>query len=187
MLERFDRDLFLLLNRWGTPDWDPIWLAISDKEHWIPLYLILVYHCFVVLGWRKTLLVLGGSALLILLTDQTANLFKSGVARLRPCHLPELDSLVRQVKSSCGGKFGFFSAHAANSMAIAMYLGLIFRRHVTSYIWVLLFWSIMVGYSRIYLGVHYPGDVLTGFAVGALWGWLLYQLLEILSSRWKLS
>jgi len=186
-LESFDRELFVLINGWGSDWWDAFWLTITDKIHWIPLYLILLYHTFQILGWRRTLVVLVAVALLVGLTDQTANVFKNGIGRLRPCHTEALADQLRQVKPSCGGLYGYFSAHAANSMAVAVFFGNLFRRQVGIYLWILVFWALMVGYSRIYIGVHYPGDVLSGFAIGGLYGWLVHMGVRKLWSTWKLS
>lgn len=187
MLETLDRELFLALNGWGTEGWDAFFLAVTDKLHWIPLYLILLYHSLLFLGWRRTLLILLSVAALVALTDQTANLFKNGFGRLRPCHEEDLEALVRQVKSSCGGLYGYFSAHAANSMAVAVFFAGMFRERARAYAWPLLIWALLVGYSRIYIGVHYPGDVVSGFAIGALYGWLVRLGVCKLIQLWKLS
>ncbi len=115
-------------------------------------------------------------ALLITVSDQLSNFFKYGIGRLRPCHDPELMDLVRLVKSRCGGKFGYFSAHAANSFALAVFFGPILKSQWRAIWVVLLVWACFVAYSRVYIGVHFPLDILTGAALGSLFGWLFSKL-----------
>ncbi|MGB5403582.1 MAG: phosphatase PAP2 family protein, partial [Robiginitalea sp.] len=98
------------------------------------------------------------------------------VQRLRPCYEPELEGLVRLVKSSCGGRFGYFSAHAANAFGLATFFAVFWGQRKRLWGALLLLWAVVVGYSRIYLGVHYPLDILTGFLAGGLLGWLFAQL-----------
>ena len=94
--------------------------------------------------------------------------------RLRPCY--DMPDLVRLVKDSCGGKGGYFSAHAANTMALAIFMGKVLKPYFKYSIILLFSWAFLVGYSRIYIGVHYPGDVLTGFIFGILMAFLMYKL-----------
>lgn len=172
----YDKELFLFLNNLGTEGWDGFWLFMTNKLHWIPLYVLLLVLLYKQLGWRRTLLILVAAGLLILLTDQLTNFFKYGVQRLRPCYDPETRSLMRLVKASCGGKFGYFSAHAANHMAIAAFLTY-FLRHRFRYIgFVLVPWALLIAYSRIYIGVHFPLDVFSGLAIGLFLSWLVVKL-----------
>ena len=175
-LIHFDQELFLYLNNMGTDSWDVFWLTVTNKWTSIPIYLLLLMLSYKYLGVKKTLWILVAVALLITCTDQLANFFKYGVRRLRPCHEEELLGKMRLVKAYCGGKFAFFSAHAANSFAIATFFVLILKAKFRLFPFLLLFWALLVAYSRIYIGVHYPLDVVTGSLVGTLFGWLFYKL-----------
>ncbi len=115
-------------------------------------------------------------ALLITVTDQLANFFKYGVQRFTPCHDIEVNQLMRLVKSYCGGKFGYFSAHAASSFAVATFFSLLFKTKVKYIGFLLVLWALLVAYSRIYIGVHFPLDVLSGAGVGVFFGWVFIQL-----------
>ena len=106
--------------------------------------------------------------------------------RFRPCHEEALDGLMRLVKPRCGGKYGFFSGHASNSMAVAVFAGLLLKQKFKYLIFMLLFWSALMGYSRIYIGVHYPLDVLCGFTFGALSGFMFYKISQFLKRKYQL-
>ncbi|SFU32749.1 undecaprenyl-diphosphatase [Pustulibacterium marinum] len=181
-----DQQLFLFLNNLGTTTFDSFWMFITNKWSSIPLYALLLVLCFVKLGWKRTLLVLVMVALMIAGTDQLANAFKYGVERLRPCHTESLLDQMRLVKPYCGGQYGYFSAHAASSMAVAVFFGKLFKPYLKWMLPLLLLWSITVGYSRIYIGVHFPLDVLTGYFFGTLIALLISVLNKKLVLRFKL-
>ncbi|HAV55072.1 MAG TPA: phosphatase PAP2 family protein, partial [Aequorivita sp.] len=141
----------------------------------IPLYAFLLYLVFKHYGWKGTLVIIVCVALMITATDQIASLFKYGIKRPRPCKVEELQSLMRYVADGCG-RFGYFSAHAASSMAAAVFLGLSLQKWYKYLPFILLLWAVITGYSRIYLGVHYPLDVISGMAFGGLTGWLFYLI-----------
>ena len=181
MLERLDQQLFLFLNSLNSPFWDKVMHAISSIAIWIPLYLaILIY-----LGLRyrkKFIIILLFIILAVTLSDQiSVQLFKNLFHRLRPCHEPALNGLVHLVNNECGGLYGFVSSHAANSFNVALVSLLFIQRNW--YTVFILFWASVVGYSRIYLGVHYPGDVLCGAMLGALTGWVIYNLYILIDNN----
>ena len=175
-LVRLDKELFLFLNNLGTAQWDGFWLFMTNKWSSIPLYLVLAFMTYRAYGFKRLLMALAAIALVVLVTDQTANFFKYGVQRLRPCHDLEISGLMRLVKSSCGGKFGYFSAHAANSFAVALFFSVQLRQKYRYIGWMLAVWALLVAYSRIYIGVHFPLDVLTGMLVGLFYGGLFAKL-----------
>ena len=174
-LLKYDTELFLFLNNLGNTSWDGFWRFVTEKWSSIPLYAFLLYLVFKHYGWKGTLVIIVCVALMITATDQIASLFKYGIKRPRPCKVEELQSLMRYVADGCG-RFGYFSAHAASSMAAAVFLGLSLQKWYKYLPFLLLLWAVITGYSRIYLGVHYPLDVISGMAFGGLTGWLFYLI-----------
>ncbi|MBE0423701.1 MAG: phosphatase PAP2 family protein [Lutibacter sp.] len=174
--ELIDKDIALLiyLNNLGTAQWDGFWLFITNKYSAIPLYLLLLYFTFKQFGLKKTFVAVLFVVLLIALSDQTSNLFKVGFKRLRPCHNENIADLIRLVGGRCGGLYGYFSAHAANSMAIAVFFGLLLRSKQNYLFPILILWAVLVSYSRIYLGVHFTLDVMTGMLFGLIYALLFY-------------
>ena len=181
MLEQlltYDTDLFLYLNNLGSERWDGVWRFITEKYASIPLYLVLLFLVFKKLGWKGTVVVMVSATLMIAATDQLANLFKYVLfQRPRPCRVETLKPIMRFVADGCG-RYGYFSAHAASTMAAAVFLGLLLRKPFRFLPFLLLFWAAVVAYSRIYLGVHYPLDIVTGMFFGALIGYGTYRMQE---------
>lgn len=181
---QLDHQVFLYLNNLGTPTWDGFWMFITGKWNSIPLYIILLYLLYKKTGIKATLITVFVIGLMIGGTDQLANLFKKVLfLRPRPCHDEVVYEAMRLVKSYCGGKYGYFSGHASSSIALAVFLGKIFKPHLKYLGGLLLVWAVFVGYSRIYIGVHYPGDVLTGMFFGVLIALLFYKLQQYLIYR----
>ena len=183
-LLKLDTQLFLFLNSLGNESWDEMWRIITEKWSSIPLYVFLLYLVYKDLGLKGTFLVMLCAAVLIAFSDQLANLFKYGMERPRPCQEESLKGLMRFVADRCG-RFGYFSAHASSSMGAAVFIGLLLKPSYKYIPFFLLFWAVLLGYSRIYLGVHYPLDVITGMFFGGILGWLTFKLQSVLQSRFN--
>jgi undecaprenyl-diphosphatase len=181
MLQHLDQQLFLFLNSHNSPFWDTVMYAISGRVIWAPLYLaILLYLVFTYK--RKFLIIIPFIIIAVTLADQVSvQLFKDIFMRLRPCHEPSLTGMVHLVKGECGGLYGFVSSHASNSFNVAL-LSLMFIKK-RWYTICIIIWASVIGYSRIYLGVHYPGDVICGAMVGAFIGWGVYKLYEVTDNK----
>ena len=177
-LDHIDRIVFLFLNSLHSVFWDHVMFWISGRFNWIPLYLLIIGYLVYRYKWR-VLIILLLVVLLITMSDQgSVHLFKEVFKRLRPCHNPEISHLVHIVRNHCGGIYGFVSSHAANSFAAASYSLLLIRnRYYTIFI---ILWALLVSYSRIYLGVHYPGDIIGGAILGAVLGYIIYRLFVII-------
>lgn len=180
MLERLDQQLFLFLNSLNSPFCDQIMHAISGKLIWAPLYLAILIT--IGIKYRKKFFIILVFIILgVILADQFSVIIKNIVQRLRPCYEPSLQGLVHTVRGECGGLFSFVSSHAANSFNVAL-LSLLFIRNRWFSAGIII-WALVVGYSRIYLGVHYPGDVICGSVLGALTGWSVYMLYNIFDKK----
>ncbi len=174
-LLEFDTDLFLWLNQQHSTWLDPVMLWISDKKTWIPFYLLLIG---LMVWWFKKRVwsVLVAVILTIALADGiTSKVMKPYFERPRPSHEQALQGKVHLVNDYRGGTFGFASSHAANTFGLAMILFLFFKNNTKQAGW-LFVWAAVVSYSRIYLGVHYPLDILVGALVGLLIASFLYTI-----------
>lgn len=169
MIERLnslDTLIFLKINSLHSPFLDQVMWHISGKIEWIPIYLILLIILFKKFEYRS-IFILISIALLIALTDIiSAQVIKELVRRPRPSHVNELSNLIHLVNEYHGGRYGFVSNHAANFFGLATFLSLIFRNKTATF--ALCCWALLISYSRIYLGVHYPGDILGGAILGVL-------------------
>jgi len=172
-LNHWDSELFLLLNGVHNGFWDFVMWWASDKYIWIPVYAL-----FLFLLWRKfksnVWIIMIFAALLVFLSDQiSVHLFKDVFQRLRPCHEPALEGMVHIVNGKCGGSYGFYSSHASNIFAISVFVISLLKIRRPCAIIGIIGWAMLIIYSRIYLGVHYPFDVIAGALAGSLLGWMM--------------
>ena len=170
-LQAFDRQLLLAINRAHSPTLDAVMVFASNRYVWMPTYALLITLLIDLFRRRAALLLPLLVAAVGLADSITSRLFKPFFARLRPCHDSKVAALLH-LPDGCGGQFGFLSSHAANSMALAIFLFLVLpagRFRITKGL--LFLWAALLSYSRMYLGAHYPSDVLGGATVGALLSW----------------
>ena len=175
-INTLDTQLFLFLNGKHNAFFDFIMYWASDMYFWFPFYAILIF--FIAKHYKKqSLLIFISIAVLITLSDQTAShLIKNSVQRLRPSHQPALQNQIHLSKAGAGGKYGFVSSHAANAFALAMFLFLMLPKKFNWLKGVLFAWAILVSYSRIYNGVHYPSDVLVAALLGIILAWFISKI-----------
>ena len=171
-LANIDQQWFLTLNGINSAFFDELFWLITGKFAWIPMICVLLY-CSFRHNWKVGVSMIVAVALVITLCDQiSSGIIKDAVCRLRPTHDPDIGGLVHVVNDYRGGQYGFVSSHAANSFGVAVFLAMVFRRRL--FTWVILAWALILSYSRIYLGVHYPGDIVCGGLLGAALGALVY-------------
>ena len=161
----FDKVIFLYLNSLGSKSFDFFWLLITNKFLNFIIYFSLLFAVFKKYGRTRTFNVFFLAVILIVFVDQATNFSKFFFGRLRPCYDEQISLLSRLVSIHCGGKFSFFSAHASNSFALATFFSIIFKKSKILRI-AIVFLALLIAYSRIYIGVHYPMDVIVGAVFG---------------------
>lgn len=186
ILHGWDQAVTLLINSVHCPATDSFWMFFSDRGVWFPLYAAVAFFLVKRLGWRNGLISIAAVALTLVACDQTSNLLKYSVARLRPCYSEPMISGGLNILEYRGSWFGFFSAHAANSFGFALCTSMCFHydgRHTCrAYTTGILIWAVLVSISRIFVGKHYLGDITAGAVIGSFYG-----ILFAMSARWLFS
>lgn len=174
-LDSLDQDLLLYWNGSESLFWDGVMWVITSTQVWIPMFVVLLYVLVKNNSFKSFWAIVFSIVLTIVLCDQVASgICKPLFERFRPTQNPDIMYLVDIVNGYRGGRYGFISSHAANTFGLCVFLSLLFRKMDFS---ILMFiWASLSSYSRIYLGVHYLGDIFLGCLVGCLWGFLIYKL-----------
>ncbi len=183
ILHRWDQILTLFINSFHIPATDQFMMFMSDRDVWFPLYAIIAFFLFKRLGWKKGGIAILCMVLTLVLCDQTSNLLKYSVARLRPCYSSQMLFGGLHVLENRGSFFGFFSAHAANAFGLAMCSSVLFRydkKHTyKAFIITIFTWAALLSLSRIFVGKHYFGDITVGAMIGCIYG-----LIVAMAARW---
>ena len=183
-LINIDSDLLLWINGAHNAFFDAFMMLFTNKFIWVPMYLALAYLLFRNMSLKQEVMCLVAIALLVVITDQmSSSLIRYAVGRLRPANLENpISDMVHIVDGYRGGRYGFPSSHAANSFGVAIIAGLIMKHRTV--LWSMLGWAVLQSFSRIYLGVHYPGDALGGAVLGVVAALLVYGILELMQRFW---
>lgn len=185
-LNDLDKQVFLFLNGIHNGMFDFIMWWFSDKLIWVPFYLYLIYKIVRQYGWESIAILLS-VAILVALSDQISSVIKENVARFRPSHDPVLEEHVHTLRGYLGGSYGFVSSHAANSFALVYFLYKFLKLDNTFLGPILILWAFLVSYSRIYIGVHYPGDIIGGAFLGLALSWIVVHLYQFVFTRLCIS
>lgn len=177
-LKHIDTTWFLAINNGMQSAFlDMVCPFMRNQKNWYVFYVLILWICYK--KWQqKSIWILGAAIVLIVVSDQiSANLIKNTVQRLRPCNEPSLAGMVNNIVG-CGKGFSFVSAHATNHFAIAVFLSTLFYREYQWVLYIALFWAASIAFSQVYVGVHYPFDVLCGGLLGSLFGYITGKFID---------
>lgn len=175
-----DKELLIYLNSLGSEQWDGFWLTITNQFYWTPLFVFLLFLVFKQFGWKKGLFTVVFIALLVTFSDQFTNFIRGVFERLRPNNDPEIKDVLRTLIRP--QSYSFVSGHATTSTVVTVFIILLLKKHI-KYIKLLVLFPLIFAYSRLYLGVHFPTDILAGFINGSIIGSLAYKLYIFLDKR----
>ena len=175
LIVEYDHKLFLWLNNLGNESFDWFWMLMTNKLFNFFVYSIALIYLLKKTDIKSLISMILFLSILILISDQTSNLFKNFFERLRPCYDEQISSYMRLVKDSCGGLYSFFSAHASNSFSLASFFFFVYYKIIQRKIILFFVLAFLVSYSRVYIGVHYPLDIITGSVFGFVSGFILFK------------
>ena len=171
-LKNWDRELFVYLNSLGIEDYDAFWIFVTQIKHWIPLFILFFILYFLAFHWKKAAFTIVSLVASFATTLAFTNFTKAAVARLRPNNVTDLADVIRILQTP--DNYSFFSGHASSSFVVTTFLVLTLREKY-KWIYIMYLWPILFVMSRIYVGVHYPGDILVGAFVGTVIAFLFYK------------
>lgn len=183
MLEKIidlDKQLLIFFNNLGAPAYDGFWLFITKQINWLPLFLLVFYLIFKKINWKQLLLLILSLAVMITFVDQMTNLSKYSFERLRPCNDLSVNQLIRVVQER--SSFSFFSGHASNSMANAVFIFMVLRPFY-KYSFLIFIFPLVFAFSRIYLGLHFPFDILVGYLFGGISGLVFFKIFSKIKTK----
>lgn len=177
-LLQYDTELLIFLNNLGSSFWNPFWMFITNQLNWTPLFLFIIYLVYKRFGWKKGTFLILSMIALVAISDQFVNFVKNSFMRLRPVNDPLVSEFLRIVYKP--GGFSFMSGHATTSTFFTVFVIQALSGYGKRVFWLLTF-PILFGYSRVYLGVHYPTDVMTGFLTGTVLALLYFKTVDFIS------
>jgi undecaprenyl-diphosphatase len=186
-LEKLDRELLLAINRANHPAMDAFFWQASAGWIFIPLWLIIIWYFYKEKGIKFLGTALLCVGFILLFCDRTTELVKHSVKRYRPTHNLEIKDQIHVVNDYRGGQYGFFSGHSSNNTGVAIFLFLVLSQMKNRYRFLIFLFPPIIEYSRMYLGVHYPSDILFGTLDGILWGLVFYKVFQYLSKKWNVE
>ena len=175
-----DKEILVFLNNLGSEQWDSFWLAITNQINWAPLFLFIIFLIIKTFGWKRGGFTILALILLVAFSDQFTNLIKNTTQRLRPTNDLEIQNFLRILIRP--GSYSFMSGHATTSTFFSVFIVLLFKEKY-KYIFLILLFPLVFAYSRLYLGVHFPIDIIVGHIIGTTFGYLYYLLFRKIDGK----